>query len=41
MTAAEKTRRDQLRAAQDRKMEAVLDALEDQRLALANEWIDR
>ncbi|MEU8252334.1 hypothetical protein [Nonomuraea sp. NPDC048916] len=41
LTLAERRRRDNLRAAQDRQSRAVEDALEDQRLSLATTWIDR
>lgn len=41
LTPAERQRRDNLRAAQDRQMRAIHDALDDQRMALAANWIDR
>ncbi|MDP4509998.1 hypothetical protein [Nonomuraea turcica] len=41
LTPAERQRRDKLRAAQDRRMQAIQDALEEHRLTLATAWIDR
>ncbi|MFI7611410.1 hypothetical protein ACIBP6_09350 [Nonomuraea terrae] len=41
LTPAERQRRDTLRAAQDRRMQAIQDALEEHRTLLAATWIDR
>ncbi|MEV4172520.1 hypothetical protein [Nonomuraea sp. NPDC049709] len=41
LTPAERQRRDILRAAQDRRMQALQDALEEQRVELAARWADR
>ncbi|MFB4294691.1 hypothetical protein ACBI99_44150 [Nonomuraea sp. ATR24] len=41
LTPAERQRRDTLRAAQDRRMQAIQDALEEYRARLATTWIER
>ncbi|GAA3604222.1 hypothetical protein GCM10022419_106080 [Nonomuraea rosea] len=40
LTPAERQRRDQLRAAQDRRLRAIQDALDEQRIGLAARWAD-